>query len=405
MSGLHVISDRTTLRALIVLAITQLIGWGTIGLTAVVGRRIAADLELDLAAVFAGSTVLYLTMGLCSPLLARPLTAIGARRVMMAGVSVSAVGFLVLASARGPVVYFAAWLLLGIGGSASLSTAAYIALNEIAGPRARSAIGALMLVTGLSSSIFWPTTSWLADAMGWRHTCIAYAALLLAVSLPLSAFALPPSRPQADGGPHDRTGHPLPLPAKSTFHLLVLAIALNAFVTFGMSAVLIELIKSKGLPTSEAIAFASALGIIQVGARGIDFLGGGRWDGLTTALVAAATFPVAFVLLMLSGGSHLAIAMFLLVYGVGSGALAVARATMPLVFYDKAEFTKATSRIALPLNVLSAVSAPTLVTLLTRFGSNALLGLALLCSCAAFAILLLLGQRRPRAVPAGTTAA
>lgn len=75
---------------------------------------------------------------------------------------------------------------------------------------------------------------------------------------------------------------------------------------------------------------------------------------------------------------------------------------MPLVFYDKAEFTKATSRIALPLNVLSAVSAPTLVTLLTRFGSNALLGLALLCSCAAFAILLLLGQRRLRAVRAGT---
>jgi hypothetical protein len=70
---------------------------------------------------------------------------------------------------------------------------------------------------------------------------------------------------------------------------------------------------------------------------------------------------------------------------------------VPLVFYDKAEFTKATSRIALPLNVLSAVSAPTLVTLLTRFGSN-----ALLCSCAAFAILLLLGQRRPRAVRAGT---
>jgi hypothetical protein len=46
---------------------------------------------------------------------------------------------------------------------------------------------------------------------------------------------------------------------------------------------------------------------------------------------------------------------------------------VPLVFYDKAEFTKATSR------------------------SN-----ALLCSCAAFAILLLLGQRRPRAVRAGT---
>jgi hypothetical protein len=64
------IDDRTILRALIVLAITQLIGWGTIGLTAVIGRRMAADLDLDLAVVFAGSSVLYLVMGLCSPLLA-----------------------------------------------------------------------------------------------------------------------------------------------------------------------------------------------------------------------------------------------------------------------------------------------------------------------------------------------
>lgn len=93
-------------------------------------------------------------------------------------------------------------------------------------------------------------------------------------------------------------------------------------------------------------------------------------------------------------GSRLAIAIFLLVYGVGS-VIAVARATMPLVFYGKAEFTKATSRIALPLNLLSAVSAPVLVMLLTRFGSNALLGLIMLCSCSAFATFLLLVLRRP----------
>lgn len=390
------IADRTIRRALVVLAITQLIGWGTIGLTAVIGRRIAADLELDLAVVFAGTSVLYLTMGLCSPLLARPFTVLGARRVMMAGIVVSAVGFVALASAHGPIIYFAAWLLLGMGGSASLSTAAYIALNDIAGPRARAAIGALMLVTGLSSTIFWPTTSWLADALGWRDTCLAYAALLLAVSLPLGAFALPTPRQTAVGNTHDAAEHPRQVPARSTFYLLVLATGLNAFVTIGMSATLIELFKAEGLPAPEAIGFASSLGIIQVSARAIDFLGGGRWDGLTTALVAGAALPAALMLLLLSGGSYPVLAVFLLIYGIGSGALAVARATMPLVFYDKAEFAKAMSRIALPLNILSAVSAPVLVALLTRFGSNALLGLVLLCSSAALAVLMLLGRRRPR---------
>jgi MFS family permease len=395
------IGDRMILRSLVVLAITQLIGWGTIGLTAVVGRQMAGDLDLDLAVIFAGPSVLYLAMGVCSPLLARPFSQLGGRRVMVIGTAVSAAGFAALSAAHGPAVYFAAWLLLGTGGSASLSTAAYIVLNEVAGQRARSAIGALMLVTGLSSTLFWPTTSGLAGVLGWRGTCLVYCAILLIVSLPLEAFALPARKAAVDGASRGAAGATA-APAPGTFYLLVLAIALNAFVTIGMSAVLIELFKAEGLSAAKAIAFASTLGIIQVGARALDFVGGGRWDGLTTGLVAGAALPSGLLVLMFSGGSQGGVVAFLLIYGIGSGALAVARATMPLVFYDKAEFTKATSRMALPLNILSAISAPILVALLTRFGSNALLGLTLLCSCAALAILMLLGRRRPRAAAVAT---
>ena len=182
---------------------------------------------------------------------------------------------------------------------------------------------------------------------------------------------------------------------KGTFYLIVSAIALNAFVTFGFSAVLIELLKADGLSQTEAIAFGSTLGVIQVSARGLDLLGGDRWDGITTGLFAGLALPVAMLILMLGAGSHWAIAAFILLYGLGSGALAVARATIPLVFYDKAEFTKATSRIALPLNLVSAAAPPVLVGLLTYFGSNVLLGLAMLCSSGAVLVLFRLSRRRP----------
>jgi hypothetical protein len=65
------------------------------------------------------------------------------------------------------------------------------------------------------------------------------------------------------------------------------------------------------------------------------------------------------------------------------------------VFYDQADFAKATSRLALPLNLISAASPPFLVGLLTQHGSNALLGLAMLCSCGALLILLWLRRLRP----------
>lgn len=398
------IADRTIFRALVVLALTQLIGWGTIGLTAVVGRPVAADLAMDITAVFAGNSVLYLSMGLCSPLLARPFVELGGRTVMMVGTVISALGFVLLSNASGPIMYFAAWLLFGVGGSASLSTASYIVLNEIAGRNAKGAIGALMLVTGLSSSIFWPTTSFLASVLGWRYTCLVYAAALLVVSLPLLAFALPRRRKADIEGVADHVpAVELHAPSRSTFYLLTAGIGLNAFVAFGMSAVLIELLKAEGLSASDAVSLGSVLGVVQVSARAIDFLGGGRWDGITTGIVAGVALPIAMLLLMLSGSSFSTVAAFILLYGLGSGALAVARATMPLVFYDKAEFAKASSRIALPLNVLSATSAPVLVWLLSEFGSNSLLALTLLCSCASLAVLLMLRRRRPR-VPAPTFA-
>ncbi len=391
-----VIADPALLRVLIVLATTQLIAWGTLSLPAVIGRAMAADLGMDLTAIFASTTVLYMSMGLCSPLLARPFIKHGGRRVMIAGTLLAAPGYALLAAAQGPLSYYAAWLLLGIAGSATLSTASYIVLNEVAGLRARSAIGALMLVTGLSSSIFWPITSALSAHVGWRTTCLLYSGLLLAVSLPLFVFLLPrrvhdhlsPATGATESGP-------VAVPARSTFYLLVGASGLNAFVAFGMGAVLIELLKAEGLSAAEAIGFGSLLGVIQISARVIDFLGGGRWDGITTAIVAGLALPAAMLLLMLSHGSHAAIAMFMLIYGLGSGALAVARATMPLVFYDKAAFAKASAQIGLPMNLLSAVAAPILVELLTRYGSNAPLALSLVCSCAAVAMLLLLRQRRP----------
>ncbi|WP_459070906.1 hypothetical protein, partial [Enterococcus faecium] len=77
---------------LLVLAITQLIGWATITLPAVVGRDLAADLGLSLPAVFAGSSVFYVTMGLCAPWLGKAFARHGARKVMMVGTVVTVPG-------------------------------------------------------------------------------------------------------------------------------------------------------------------------------------------------------------------------------------------------------------------------------------------------------------------------
>jgi hypothetical protein len=92
-------------RTLFVLGLTQLIGWGTLGLIAIVGREMADDLGMSVTAVFAGNSILYLVMGLCAPLLASTFASVGARLVMICGTAAAVLGFAVLAVAHGPLSY------------------------------------------------------------------------------------------------------------------------------------------------------------------------------------------------------------------------------------------------------------------------------------------------------------
>jgi MFS family permease len=388
--------DQASLRVLIVLAAAQITGWGSIGLTAVVAPLIATDLGMEVAAVFAGNSVLYAAMGLSAPILGRAFVRYGARAVMMAGSALAGPGFVVLALADGPIAYFAAWVVLGIAGSATLTNAANILLNEIAGRGARRAIAALMLATGLSSSLFWPTTAFLAGLGGWRGTCLVYAAAMSVLCLPLYRWGLPPlAQTAARSAPVPET--PEPPPRTSTFWLIAFGITLNAFVTFGLSATLIELLVAEDLSRPNAVAHASMLGIVQVGARGIDFLGGGRWDGLTSGLFAGTLVVTALLVLAAHGGSPGAVMVFILIYGLGSGVLAVVRATLPLTFYDRAAYARAASRIALPLNLVTAAAPPILATVLTTFGREAVLLLTAGCVATATVTFLGLTRRRPGA--------
>lgn len=383
------------IRLLAVLAIAQIAGWGTVGLLAVTGSKIAAELQLSLPTIFAGTSVLYASMGLCGPALAPVFTRCGARKVMISGSMLAAPGFGLLAVSQGPVSYFAAWAILGIAGAGMLSTAAYIYLNEVLGREAKGAISALMLMTGLSSSIFWPLTAFLVEHLGWRSSCLIFACVMVFVCLPLYGLGLPARPPAHLALAPTAPGRGRTAVGGRTFYLIASAIALNAFVTYGLSAVLIELLKARGLPLTEAVGLASMLGIVQVAARGLDFLGGGRWDGITTAIVAGAALPLALMLLILGGNGYASVLVFIIVYGLASGALAVARATIPLAFYDKADYARAASRIALPLNLLSASSPPILAALLSHLNGNAVLALTAVCSALAWTILVLLSKRRP----------
>ena len=376
---------------LLLLALTQIVGWGVVGVLPVIAAPVASDLGATLPSVFLGTSVMYVAMGLAAPLAGRAFGRFGTRRTMAAGAGLIGLGLALLALSPGLWAFWAAWTLVGVAGAAFLTTGAYAYVVEYAQDRARGLIGTLMLVTGLAGSVFLPVTAFLDHLMGWRATLGVYAICMLALVGPLLWFGLPSTEAAAAAAPRGAGGRKGPV-----FALLVAAIALNSFVTFGIQAVGVPLLQAMDMDLPRAVAVASLLGVFKVGGRVLDLLGGRRWDGLSTGIASGAMIPLGLAVIGIGGAGLLPVIGFLLLFGVGSGAFAVARATMPLVFFDKAGYAAAMATIALPMNLINALAPPLLAASMDAAGAPATFAMLGGLSVLALVVLLLLGRMRPR---------
>lgn len=377
-------------RSVVILSITQIIGWGALFMAiSVTGEAMAADLALSRATIFLGPTVMLVVMAACSPFVGGLYRRYGARLVLAGGTLIAVPGLWLLAASGGGITYFIAWGIFGIAGAACLTTSAHVFLAELAGEGARRAIGAQMLFMALAPSLSWPATDFLQAQFGWRGVSLIYGCLMLFVCLPLHLFALPKTAPAASKREAETAGGPTQRQRRVVV-LITAAIALNGFITWGFQLVVIDLFRSFDVADYLAVGFGSAIGVVQMSARLFDFLGGNRWNGLPTGLVAAAIMPVCLVVLALGGGAEWSILFFLLLYGLSSGAMSVSRATLPLVFFTPADYAGVAARLALPLNLAFAAAPPFFTYVLSAYGNRVALAIAFISSLGTLASMLAL---------------
>ncbi|WP_105381921.1 MFS transporter [Neorhizobium alkalisoli] len=374
-----------------VLAVTQLTGWGTtFEVLGVMGRVVAPDLGLANEVIFAGLTIMMVVSALAGPATGRLLARHGAAKVLAAGAATFALGLALLSVAHGLLIYLAAWVIIGIGGALGLSAPAYTAVVEREGQDAKRVIAILMLFTGLSITIFWPLLSVLNDLVGWRLTFAVCAALQLFVCVPLYLFALP--RPIETKAASD-TGHipPVALTASernTAFLLVAAATTISSFVTFGLSPSLLELLRQSGASPEFALQLAAARGVTGISARFVDMLLGRRGNPLITAAAGAGLMVASFTLLVAAAGSTSMLVAFILLYGFGSGVLAVARALLPLALFSPSEYGLQAARLSLPQNLANAVAPVIFTAILDRLGADILLVLCALLASLSLVIVL-----------------
>jgi predicted MFS family arabinose efflux permease len=375
-------------RCILALGVTQTLAWASsYYLPAILAVPIATELDVPPALVFAAVSGALLMSAVIGPYVGSRIDRLGGRPVLIASNLIFALGLVLLSLADGPVGLFAAWALLGIGMGAGLYEAAFATLAGIFGAQARPAITGITLLGGFASTIGWPISTLLNDLIGWRETCLVWAALHLVLGLPLNRFLLPlgtQGRPAAidEGGGTALVTRPMVL--------LAFVFAATMFVTSALTAHLPRLLEGAGATPAMALAAGMLFGPAQVVARLLEFGILQRWHPLLSARLATLAHPVGAGALMLLGGP--AAAAFALLHGAGNGILTIAKGTLPLALFGPIGYGRRQGWLTAPARGTQALAPFLFALALDGLGTDAVLLTGGLC-LASFACLMALDGR------------
>jgi MFS family permease len=161
----------------VTLGITQTLAWASsYYLPAILASSIGSAIGVPSSWVFAAFSGALLITAFAGPAVGRVIDRRGGRGVLMLSNVVLATGLVLLAVANGVALLAIGWAVLGIGMALGLYDAGFAALAAIYGHNARGPITGITLIAGFASTVSWPVTTVLNDALGWRETLLVWAA-------------------------------------------------------------------------------------------------------------------------------------------------------------------------------------------------------------------------------------
>ncbi|HKA43043.1 MAG TPA: MFS transporter [Burkholderiales bacterium] len=361
--------------AVCTLGIAQITAWGTsYYCLGVLAGPIMADTGWSRSLVYFGFTVSLLVMGAVSAWAGRAIDRYGARAIMTAGTVIVSLGLYALSLVQSEWAYLAVWALLGAGMRLCLYDAVFAALVQVVPSRGRLAISYLTLFGAFASTVFWVVGHYLNEAGGWRQTLALFAAINLAVCLPLNWIGLTRREP-AGKSAEIKAAAPSPdsPPLEGSrrvvaMMLFALVMSLNGFVFSIVAVQLVPLLEAAGLATAAAVWVASLKGFAQFGGRVVELVFARNLHAVTVARIAIAVLPASFLLLLVSAGGFTAIVAFTLLMGASQGVITIVRGAVPLALFGSHGYGAVLGVLATPILIVNAVSPTLFAAIVDRWG-------------------------------------
>ena len=425
-------------------------GWalvGALGLTATVSYGVllyafaafitpmGAELGWSRTTITGAYSLAQLVTGVAAIPVGRWVDRHGARGLMTAGSVLAALLLAAWSQVQSVGAFYAVWALLGVAMAAVLYEPAFAVVATWFRTGRSRALTALTFTGGFASVLFVPFATALVARAGWRDALLALAALY-AVCTVLPHALLLRRRPEdvglaPDGGPAASTAAPTearteartdaratashPLLARASvreavrspvFRWLAVAFTLSGLTFTAIGVHLVPLLLERGHGAAVAGGAMGLLGLMAMPGRLVITPLGSRWSHAAVTAVVFALQAVGLAAL-LATRSLAGVWAFVILFGVGFGAVAPARAILLADAFGAAHFGRISGVLTLGIS-LARAAAPVGASLLyvaaggVRHGYDAVLAtLLVLCAVSAGAVLAA-GRSLPRPAPPST---
>lgn len=302
------------------LGAAQLVAWGaTFYAIPPLLPRIGADLDVSMSALTVAMTLGLALNAVISLAVAAWIHRRGARAPMVTGSIVASLALLAVAASPGETFAFAGLALLGAAHAALLYDPAFAAVSsQTADPVARTrAIQVITFWGGWAALWALPAASYLGGWLGWRGTLLVLSGLLAAHTIRIHARLPAPAHHRA--APEDR-------PAPSISVGLAAAFALGAFATTAVVVNGLLFLGAREVSLARASIVFALLAPLQVFGRLWFMRRNGQLahrDGWLPFLLVAAG-----VAALLAAPRAYGLALFVVLFGAGSGLLTTIRAAV-----------------------------------------------------------------------------
>ncbi len=257
---------------------------------------------------------------------------------------------------------------IGVAMSAVLYPVAFTVIAVWFRSKRPKAMLVVTFVAGLASTIFIPLETYLLEIMSWREALRVLALIIGLTTIPLHAFII--KRRPADIGlepdgikPQTKDLQIMPeiqISRKEAFRSqsfwwYSLSFALSALTINAIATHLVPLLLERGLTSSTVAAAAGSVGLMQLAGRIVFTPLNGRLPLKTISAITFATHTVALIILytLFSG---ISVWLFVLFYGIGNGAITLARAALIANSYGAKNFGSISGSMAIFIALTQAIA-------------------------------------------------